>query len=110
LAVSVPAAGVKVARSRLTFTVTDGALTPAAVTLVIKRKSDNAYWNASSGQWQTAFLENPTTQSGTTGTWTYAVAGAARRSFVATVVVVEARAVQGSQQYRSSATPEITIR
>jgi len=80
------------------------------VTFVIKRKSDNYYWNGTSGQWQTAGVEVPATQSGTTGTWNYAVTGAARRAFASTTVIVEARAVAGSQQYRSSATPEIAIR
>jgi len=110
LAVSVPAPGVKVARSRLTFSVADGSLTPSAVTFIIKRKSDNSYWNGTSGQWQAASVAVPATQSGTTGTWSYVVSGTARRLFASTTVIVEARAVVGSQQYRSSATPEIIIR
>jgi hypothetical protein len=79
------------------------------VTFVIKRKSDNKYWNGISGQWQADLYENAGTQ-GDTGTWKYGPAGNARRSFANTVVIVEARAVQSGQPYRSASAVEITVR
>ncbi len=113
LAVVVPAVGAKVARSRLTFSATTGTISPAPakVSFVIKRKSDNKYWDASASNW----VVNVVVNDGTAGTspgepWTLAVAGPARRLFVNTTVVVEARAVSGDTSYVSQATPEIAIR
>lgn len=110
LVVAAPAAGVKTPRSRLTFTATDGTLTPASVSFAIRRTSDSKYWNGATGAWGTSPVENAATQQGTSGTWTYAVTGESRRAFAGTAVVVEARAVAGAQQYVSAVTPQIEIR
>lgn len=105
-----PAAGVKTPRSRLVFTVTDGTLTPSAVSFTLKRTSDNKYWNGTTGAWETSLASNAATQQGTSGTWTLAITGEARRSFAATTVVVEAQAVQGTQQFKSASSPQVEIR
>jgi hypothetical protein len=97
-----------VARSRLSFSTTTGSLVPSSVSFVIKRKSDNRYWNGASGAWESGLVENAATNA--SGTWTFAVTGASRRLFVNTKVIVEARAVVSGQNYSSTVTPEITVR
>ena len=54
LVVAAPAAGVFVARSRLTFSATTGTIapTPTSATFIIKRKSDNKYWNNTTLAWE----------------------------------------------------------
>ena len=109
LVVGAPAAGVNTARSRLSFSATTGSLvTPASVTFVIKRKTDNKYWNGASGTWETALAENQAT-NGTTS-WTFSITGDDRREFAGTTVIIEARAVSGGVTYTSAVTPEIAIR
>lgn len=109
LVVAAPSAGVKLARSRLTFRVGSGTLaTPGSVSFIIKRKSDNQYWNNTTGAWQTALIENAAT--GSAASWSLAIAGDGRRDFVNTTVVVEARAVVAGVTYSSAAAPEIAIR
>jgi hypothetical protein len=112
LVVAAPAAGVSIPRSRLTFTATAGTISPAptAVTFVIKRKSDNQYWNDSAGAWQADPFENAAIASDTAGTWTFAVTGENRRQFVGTTVVVTAHASTDAALYESTAKPEIAIR
>lgn len=109
LVVAAPAAGIKVPRSRLSFSATTGSLaSPTSVTLLIKRKSDNKYWNDASGEWEAAAVENAATNAAST--WTFAVTGEDRREFAGTTVTVEARAVSGATTYTSAVTPEIEIR
>lgn len=108
LVVSTPGTGVSVARSRLAFSATAGTLSPSSVSFVVKRKSDNKYWNGTTGSWDAGLVLNAATQS--SGTWSYAVTGASRRLFAGTVVIVEARAVQSGQTFLSAVTPEIPIR
>ena len=109
LVVAAPSAGTNVARSRLRFSVGSGTLaTPATVTLIVKRKSDNKYWNNTAGAWQTTLIENAAT--GSTANWSLAITGDARRNFAGTTVIVEARAVVAGVTYVSAVIPEIAIR
>jgi hypothetical protein len=112
LVVAAPAPGVFVPRSRLTFTATTGSLSPAptALKLVIKRKSDNKYWDATAGTWGDNPVQNATTAGSASGSWSLAITGDARRSFVNTTVVVTAYATAGSTAYVSAVAPEIAIR
>ncbi|MBI5947960.1 MAG: DNRLRE domain-containing protein [Chloroflexi bacterium] len=93
--------GGAVPRSRLAFTATDGTLDPSAVSLVVRRVSDGSYWNSAEAKWQAALVANAAAES-PEGTWTLAVAGAARRSFANTTVSVEARATVGATSYVSA--------
>ncbi len=108
IVVAAPPAGTFVPRSRLTFTATTGTLSPApsAVGFVIKRKSDNTYWNGATATWQTDVFENAATAAAAANTWTFAVTGEARRQFVNTTVIVTARTATN----QSATTPEIAIR
>lgn len=113
LVVVTPGDGAKVSRSRLTFSATTGTLSPAPtkVSFVIKRKSDNKYWDASTSAWvANVVMIDATAGTNASDPWTLAITGAGRRLFVNTTVVVEARAVSGSTNYVSQATPEIAIR
>ena len=96
-------------RSRLTFEVTDGSLTPTTVSFVIKRTSDNKYWDGTTSTWGAGVVENAATGNGS-GSWSYAVTGAARRQFVGVSLVVEARAKVGSATYTSQVIPTYGIR
>jgi hypothetical protein len=107
LAVLVPIGNVP--RSRLTFTASDGSLTPAEVSFVIKRKSDNKYWKGTTNEWLAAPFENTATQV-QGGLWTYSPVGNARRLFVNTKVVVEVHAMNAGAPLTGSALPEIPIR
>ena len=98
-----------VARSRLAFTTTSGDLAPASVSLIIKRTSDNKYWNGVTHAWQSAAFENATIHADS-GEWLLAISGEDRRLFVNTTVVVEARAVAAGLPYRSAATRTFVIR
>lgn len=98
-------------RSRLTFSATKGTLTGVtAVSFVIKRSSDNKYWNSAAGQWQDGPFENGATDTDGDGTWTYTVPGAGRRQFVLTNVVVEVRAVANALPFAGTLTPTIQVR
>jgi hypothetical protein len=110
--VAAPATGVFVPRSRLTFTATTGTLSPAptALTFVIKRNSDNKYWDATAGSWGDTAVENAATAGSASGSWTLAITGTARRAFVNTTVVVTAHASAGGTVYVSAVSPEIAIR
>lgn len=108
LVVAAPAAGTSLPRSRLAFTVTDGTLAPTAVKFIIKRNSDNKYWNASTGAWESNAVQNPAT--GSDGNWKLEVTGAARRQFVGTTVTVEVRATVGATTYVNTTVPTIAIR
>jgi hypothetical protein len=111
--VAVPPQGISWARSRLTFSATTGTLspTPTKVQFIIKRKSDNKYWNQAGAAWQDAVVLNDgiAPASGATA-WTLAIAGANRRLFVNITVTVEARATAGSAVYMSAVIPDIAIR
>lgn len=109
LVVAAPATGVVVPRSRLAFSVGTGSLgTPTSVTFIIKRKTDNKYWNNATGAWQATLIENAAT--GSASAWSLAITGDDRREFVGTTVIVEARAVVAAVTYFSAVTPEISIR
>lgn len=108
LVVAAPSAGTFVPRSRLTFTATTGTISPApsAVGFVIKRKTDNKYWNGTTATWQTDLFENAATAASSGNIWSYAVTGEDRRQFVNTTVIVTAR----TTSHQSASTPEIAIR
>jgi hypothetical protein len=108
LVVAAPAAGTSLPRSRLAFTATDGTLAPTAVKFIIKRSSDNKYWNASIGAWESNAVQNVAT--GSDGSWKLEVTGAARRQFVGTTVTVEVRATAGATTYVNATIPSIAIR
>lgn len=108
LVVATPAAGTSVPRSRLAFTVSDGTLLPTAVKLIIKRTSDNKYWNATTGAWEANAVQNAAT--GSDGSWKLEVTGVARRQFVGTTVTVEVRATVGATTYVNATIPSIAIR
>ncbi|MEO9253985.1 MAG: IPT/TIG domain-containing protein, partial [Tepidiformaceae bacterium] len=112
LVVVAPAAGVFVPRSRLAFTAIVGTISPAptALTFVLKRKSDNKYWNDETGAWQADSFENPAVAGDSDGTWIYEVTGDNRRQFVGTTVIVTAHASTDSALYESNVKPEIAIR
>lgn len=95
-----------------TFTATDGTIspTPTALTFVIKRKSDNKYWNGTAAAWQADSFENAGVEAATAGSWTFAVTGDDRRQFVGTTVIVTAHASTDIALYESSVKPEIAIR
>lgn len=103
-----PADGAVSGRSRLTFSATHGTLSPTALGFVIRRESDDMYWNGSSGEWQDESHLNPAALS--SGTWTYAVAGDQRREFANTEVAIEARATVGATVYVSPNESVATIR
>jgi hypothetical protein len=109
LVVTTPPAGQAVPRSRLAFVATDGSLTPTAVSFVIKRASDNKYWDGATASWVASAVANAA-DAGASGEWRYAITGAARRQFVNTTVVVEARANAGASLYTSAAKPTFAIR
>lgn len=108
LVVATPSAGTAFPRSRLTFTVTDGTLVPTAVKFIIKRVSDNKYWNADTGAWETSARQNAAT--GSDGNWKLEITGTARRQFVATSVTVEVRATVGSTTYVNASISTVAIR
>jgi hypothetical protein len=108
LVVATPAAGTGVPRSRLAFTVADGTLAPAAVKFIIKRTTDNKYWNADTGAWEAAAHQNAAT--GSDGNWKLEITGTARRQFVGTSVTVEVRATVGSATHVNASIPTIAIR
>ena len=112
LVVAAPAAGVFVARSRLTFSATTGTIapTPTSATFIIKRKSDNKYWNNTTLAWESTLVENAATAGASSGTWELAITGESRRQFAGTTVVVTAHATSGSTVYESAVSPEIAIR
>ena len=113
LVVNAPAQGIQWARSRLTFSATTGTLSPAPATVqfIIKRKSDNKYWNATAAAWQDAVVLNDGTPPSSAGApWTLAITGIGRRLFVNTTVTVEARATVGTTVYASQVIPDIPIR
>lgn len=108
LVVATPAAGTSVPRSRLAFTVSDGTLSPTAVKFIIKRTSDNTYWNATTGAWEANAVQNAAT--GSDGSWKLEITGASRRLFVGTTVTVEVRATVGATTYVNATVPSIAIR
>lgn len=108
LVVETPASGA-VPRSRLTFRVATGTLAPSEVRIIIRRTSDNHYWNASTGAWQSGSVQNTAANAGS-GKFTLAVAGDDRRDFVNTSVTVEVRATVGSTTYVNTTVPTIAIR
>jgi len=108
LVVEAPAAGQSVPRSRLTFTAADGSLAPGSVAFIIKRVSDNKYWNSATGQWQSEVYLNAATS--VDGAWELPIQGAARRQFAGITVTVEARATVGSTTYVSATIPSIPVR
>lgn len=108
LVAATPAAGTSVPRSRLAFAVTDGTLTPTAVKFIIKRTSDNKYWNAETGAWEAGAHQNAAT--GSDGNWKLEIGGTARRQFAGIAVTVEVRATVGSITYVNASIPTIAIR
>ena len=113
LVVATPPQGIAWARSRLTFSATTGTLSPVTrVQFIVKRKSDNKYWNATVAAWQDAIVLNDGAAPSGAGatTWTFAITGVGRRLFVNTTVTVEARATSGSTVYSSQVIPEIPVR
>src|SRR6185312_15680802 len=105
-----PGTGNSFARSRLTFSAASGSLAPTAVTFIIKRKSDNKYWNATTGAWEASVVENAAVAGSSAGTFVLAVTGDDRREFVGTTVTVEVRATAGGTTYVNAIIPEIGIR
>lgn len=103
-----PADAAVAGRSRLAFTATHGTLSPSSLGFVIRRTSDDRYWNGATGQWQQDSHLNPAALS--SGTWSYAVTGDHRREFAGTEVVVAARATVGATVYLSQDEVESTIR
>lgn len=97
------------ARSRLAFRATVTSLTPASVSFIIKRTSDNKYWNGTTRAWQDAVFQNAATKAGD-GTWGYVLPGDSRRRFAATDVSVEARAVAAGLPYKAAADATFHIR
>jgi hypothetical protein len=97
-----------VPRSRLAFSGGSGTLNPDSVSFVVKRTSDNKYWDGAAGEWIGAEFKNPATKDG--DSWDYAVTGDERRLFVDTEVVVEMHALKGGQPHKSSVAPTIAIR
>jgi hypothetical protein len=89
-------------RSRLTFSAASGDLAPASVAFVIKRGSDNKYWNGSTHLWEATVFENAAAQSASSGPWSVRVEGEDRRLFVSTDVTVEVRAVAASVPYKGA--------
>jgi hypothetical protein len=110
LVVAVPGSGNFFARSRLTFSVATGSLSPTTVTFIVKRKSDNKYWNDTTGAWETALAQNTAVAGSSTGTFELAVTGDDRRDFAGTTVMVEVRATAGGTVYVNATIPEIGIR
>ncbi len=108
LVVSTPPAGQMVPRSRLTFSGTAGSIAPDSVTFVIKRGSDDKYWDGASSSWTEAEATNAANL--TSGAWKYEVTGDDRRLFVNTTVTVEMRAVKGTQAYKATVVPALPIR
>jgi hypothetical protein len=108
LVVATPPAGQMIPRSRLTFSGTSGPLAPNSVTFVIKRGSDNKYWDGAASAWVDAEFANPAALDGST--WEYEVTGDDRRLFVDTGVTVEMRAVKGAQAYKPAVIPALIIR
>jgi hypothetical protein len=97
-----------VPRSRLTFSGTAGSIAPDSVTFVIKRGSDDKYWDGASSSWTEAEATNAADL--TSGAWKYEVTGDDRRQFVNTTVTVEMRAVKGTQAYKATVVPALPIR
>jgi hypothetical protein len=97
-----------VPRSRLTFSGSAGNLAPDSASFVIKRGSDNKYWDGDAGEWVDAPFKNAATVD--SGTWSYAVTGEDRRLFVDTSVVVQMHAKKGSASYQSANSPAILVR
>lgn len=108
LVVAAPAPGTSIPRSRLSFVVADGTLTPAAMKFIIKRTSDNKYWNSETGAWEATAYQNAAT--GADGSWKLEIAGAARRQFAGVSVTVEVRATVASATYVNASIPTIAIR
>ena len=108
LVVATPGAGASVPRSRLAFTVTDGTLAPTAVQFIVKRTSDNKYWNADTGAWEAGAHQNAA--AGSDGNWKLEITGVARRQFVGTSVTVEVRATAGATTYVNASIPTVAIR
>lgn len=108
LVVQTPTAGA-VARSRLTFRVATGTLAPTEVRFIVRRTSDNHYWNATTGAWQAGSILNLGANAGS-GNFTLAVTGEDRRDFVNTSVTVEVRATVGSITYVNTTIPTVPIR
>ncbi|WP_322819395.1 hypothetical protein [Tepidiforma sp.] len=104
-----PAPSGPVPRSRLTFAVQTGNLSPTQVRLVIRRPSDGKYWNTATSTWQADPVQNLMTSSGN-GQWQLAITGAARRSFANTAVAIQAYATANGTEYRSAATAGILVR
>lgn len=108
LVVQTPASGA-VPRSRLTFRVATGTLAPTEVRFIVRRTSDNQYWNATTGAWQAGNIQNLAANAGS-GNFTLAVTGDDRRDFVNTSVTVEVRATVGSTTYVNATIPTIPVR
>jgi hypothetical protein len=108
LVVATTSAGAAVSRSRLAFSVTDGTLAPTAVKFIIKRTSDNKYWNADTGAWEANAHQNAAT--GSDGNWKLEITGTARRQFAGTTVTVEVRATAGPTTYVNASIPTIAVR
>jgi|GEM_PF-3967980 len=96
-------------RSRLSFAVSTGNLNATAVGFIIRRDSDDWYWNAATGEWQEDLVQNPGVK-GSGSAWSLAVEGEARRAFAGTKVTLEARVTVGATIYVNQTVPELTIR
>jgi hypothetical protein len=110
LVVARPGAGNFFARSRLTFSVATGSLSPNAVNFIIKRKSDNKYWNETTGAWEANLVQNAGVAGSAAGTFVLAITSNDRRDFVGTTVTVEVRGTAGGTVYVNGTIPEIGIR
>jgi len=101
--------GIAIPRSRLAFTAATGNLDASAVAFIVRRASDNKYWNASTGAWQDSLVLNAGVE-GASNTWSLVVDGDDRRAFVDTEVTVELRATVGTTIYFNATIPTLTIR
>jgi len=108
IVVQVPASGA-VPRSRLTFRVATETLAPTEVRFIVRRASDNHYWNATTGAWQAGSFQNVGANAGG-GSFTLTVSGDDRRDFVNTSVAVEVRATVGTTTYVNTTIPTIPVR
>lgn len=100
---------IPIPRSRLAFAISTGNLDATAVGFIVKRRSDNKYWNDTTGAWQADLVLNSGVE-GSGSAWSLAIWGDDRRDFANTVVTLEVRVTVGSTVYVNSTVPDLTIR
>jgi hypothetical protein len=96
-------------RSRLTISASVGDLAPSSVSFIIKRASDNKFWNGATNSWQDASFQNGATAD-SQHVWHYRIPGIYRRLFVNTEIVVEARATAANLPYKAALEESFHVR